>query len=1325
MNITKKVISIFLTVCLLVSVAIVGVVPVSAESNESPYTQDTVQGSAILHCFCWSYDTIRQNLPQIKAAGYSAIQTSPVQPPKDYDSSWTDTSGQWWKLYQPLDLAVTDGNYGSWLGTKAQFTQMCSEAENYGIKVIVDIVANHLANNGSVGNDAFINYLNSGVNNDLKNSDYFFDNVGGVSSDSRYQMTHGHLGMPELNTANSVIQNKVLNLMKECVDCGADGFRFDTAKHIELPTDDDYTKSDFWPTVINGINNYKSGLYIYGEILGDAYSKDINRAYTQYMDLTEDYTCYRAREAVKNQNGNQLHESYYRKGISADQAVMWAESHDTYMNNDGDSKYDTNDTIVKTWAMINSRAETTSLYFVRPGSMGTAGSDTTWKSTPVVESNKFKNIFEGQSEYLSYSGKVAYNERGNKGMVIVNTDTNNSSVSLPVHKLADGTYLDHVTNTNFTVSGGVISGTVDSSGVAVIYNEGDTAEPHIEADTLYMKPERSSWTQGIERYAMYVFNNSTNAWVSMTDTDNDGIYEADVPEGTWTGVIFCRMNGSTTDNNWDNKWNQTVDLLPTGDNNLFTVTDKDSNDDTKYTGTWSVHSTAQSTTAEPTTVVPTPTTAEPTTPSSDTYTIYAINNANWSKVSVHYWGDGETNWPGADMTSISGTKVYSFEVPKNVSGIVFTNGASSSTKQTGDITTGIADGATWTIGSASSNNYPVSAAPDYYLVGTMNNWTNNANYKFTLVPSDSGKLEYKLSGIQLAANAEFKVHSSSGRWYPNSSEDGNYTVQGSYTYDIYFRPNKDGGNDWYCNYFYLANVTPYTIKWYDGNGELLETDTVTHGETPVYSGDTPTKTPDDSYSYEFNNSWSPQIAPATADADYYAQFDRSEHNWSVKKEVWTPEKESTIEDPNTLPACELTLRCADCDKVITVDANVSLISYDPPGCLESGTADYTASANGVSVSGTYYINATGHTYGQPAWQWAEDHKSATATFTCSANDDTQTVTTNDITIDYQSDKTVYTAYATFNGTEYSNSDVADAKLFAGHSLTLEGDIGVNFFINVSEEQVNSGVTVDFAWVVNGVTKTSQYKIDKTKDYVKNHRYKASCYVAAAEMTYDINASVTINEEHCEETNTYTVKRYADKILTDQRFINNYTSIYGVDKYNKLNTLVKSLLDYGTRAQIVFDRTAPGLANGGTYYLTNSVVADDINVSVDDMKSNLSKYGLEYVGSTVIYMTESTLRHYYKIVDTDLFNSYKNNTLMDEEKISYCNGENNTIYYDVKNIAAYNMDISHTLTIGSNSYSYSVLTYLKKAISSTKTTENTKELCKAAYRYYTASKEYFG
>ena len=638
MKSVKKILCVLLTLTMVVSCVTVGSIQSSAVLDESAVgesqsglAQDTVQGSAILHCFCWSYDTIKSKLPEIAAAGYTAIQTSPVQPPKDYDASYTSTKDNWWKLYQPLDLAMTDGEthkaknntdvtYNSWLGTKSQFKDMCTEAESYGIKVIVDIVSNHIAASGGQtggiqnnGTPYYPTYVNENAESFFQNSEVYYPNIGSNSDSSRYQQTHGHLGMPELNTSRSDVQQKVLSLMKECVDCGADGFRFDTAKHIELPDDPDYTsngntyvtKSDFWPTIINGINEYKDGLYIYGEILGDACSKEINKKYVEYMDLTDDNSCYIVRHGVKDNDAGRLSSSYYQKEINADQAVLWAESHDTFMNNDGDTKNDSVDTIVKTWAMVNSRASATSLFFVRPGerngnewtgTMGEAGTDT-WQSKPVVESNKFKNLFADKSEYLSYNSSynAAYNERGTTGVVITKAD-GAGYVKLKVNKISNGVYTDHVTGNKFTVANGYIIGTVGDSGVAVIYNYDDSNNSAIKAKTLYLNPARESWKKDDPRFAFYVFNNSTgtNAWISMTDPDGDGIYEGNVPDGAWEGVIFCRMNGTTTENNWGNKWNQTVDLVPEGYQDTFMIsiaTSGHTDSNGNYYGTWSTKNT--------------------------------------------------------------------------------------------------------------------------------------------------------------------------------------------------------------------------------------------------------------------------------------------------------------------------------------------------------------------------------------------------------------------------------------------------------------------------------------------------------------------------------------------------------------------------------------------------------------------------------------------------------------------------------------------------------------------------------------------------------------
>ena len=81
--------------------------------------------------------------------------------------------------------------------------------------------------------------------------------------------------------------------------------------------------------------------------------------------------------------------------------------------------------------------------------------------------------------------------------------------------------------------------------------------------TIYLKPN-SNWLEADARFAAYFFGNG-EVWINMTDADGDGTYECDVPVG-FGNVIFTRMNPGTSDNNWDNKWNQTVDLnVPTGD----------------------------------------------------------------------------------------------------------------------------------------------------------------------------------------------------------------------------------------------------------------------------------------------------------------------------------------------------------------------------------------------------------------------------------------------------------------------------------------------------------------------------------------------------------------------------------------------------------------------------------------------------------------------------------------------------------------------------------------------------------------------------------------
>ena len=85
---------------------------------------------------------------------------------------------------------------------------------------------------------------------------------------------------------------------------------------------------------------------------------------------------------------------------------------------------------------------------------------------------------------------------------------------------------------------------------------------------VYLKPN-SNWTKDNARFAVYCFNSTSNLWVSMTSTslgDESGYYVSEVDNFTYSTIIFCRMNPSTTENNWDNKWNQSANItMPQAD----------------------------------------------------------------------------------------------------------------------------------------------------------------------------------------------------------------------------------------------------------------------------------------------------------------------------------------------------------------------------------------------------------------------------------------------------------------------------------------------------------------------------------------------------------------------------------------------------------------------------------------------------------------------------------------------------------------------------------------------------------------------------------------
>lgn len=632
----KKIASLVVASALLTS-SFAAITSVNAAEVDSAQTasadstlRDKVGDGVMLHAFNWSYNTIKENLPAIAAAGYTTVQTSPVQQPKDYSTSG-DVTGQWWKLYQPISFHIAEQ---SWLGTKDDLKSLCDEADKYGIKIICDIVSNHIANADETRPDTVSNQVKKYEPDFYKKRRTYTRTYKGNASDSSVQaVVQGHVSnCPDLVTNDTAVQTYIINLLKECIDCGVDGFRFDAAKHIETEDDGEYA-SDYWKNITSSASSYytqKTGddLYIYGEILNNCGADRSYSSYTKYINVTDNRTGDAVLYNVSKGKASTATNATYKSGVAASNAVLWAESHDTYEGNSGSSGYSntssvSDEDVVKAWAIVASRKDSTALFFARPGTalMGGVSTDTTYKSTVVSEINKFHNLFVGQSEKLGSSGNIAYVARGTSGIVLSNCKGTNASVSISGTGLADGKYTDTVSGAEFTVANGVLTGSIGKTGVAVVYNGTTTPKAINSVESGSFRGDTMTLTLGLE--------NATSGTYCLDDST----------PVKFTGTTSIRIGS-------DYKPGETITLTVTATDGV-----KTSSMVYKYT-----KSTAQE---------------------SGVYVFFnPATQKGWSAPYQVYIYDETTNkgtvyknanWPGEAMTLDPATGYYYYEVPKSSS----------------------------------------------------------------------------------------------------------------------------------------------------------------------------------------------------------------------------------------------------------------------------------------------------------------------------------------------------------------------------------------------------------------------------------------------------------------------------------------------------------------------------------------------------------------------------------------------------------------------------------------------------------------------------------
>lgn len=455
----------------------------SPDSYVEKLPEKTSDG-AILHAFCWTFNDIKHNLPYIANAGFKSVQTSPVQTPKSNGSSW-------WAFYQPLSFNIAEE---SSLGTKEELVSLCEEADKYNISIIVDVVFNHMA---STDNEALepdgtpvvsplVEQYEKEIydlRNDPTNPTFHHNkNAKGSGSETQY---YAFSVLPDLNTSHPLVQERSLSFLKECIDAGIDGFRFDAAKHIETPDDPDYP-SDFWPNTLGVAKEYYKSknpgkeLFAYGEVLGGCTGRDVS-VYTKYMKVTETSYGDAVSSGVSGRSAKTSANAKYGKDIGADKLITWIESHDTYVTDDNPWS---DPFMERAWAILGSRKDTQGLFLARTDEANSVGIIASYhfKSEAIGAVNRFHNRFIGGEEYQSYDGTIYYNELvlGEDKGAVISAFNNESKVVIDFQKLGTGVYYDQITGKSVVVRDGHATIELDKSFVSVLTKSKNQPRPSFE-----------------------------------------------------------------------------------------------------------------------------------------------------------------------------------------------------------------------------------------------------------------------------------------------------------------------------------------------------------------------------------------------------------------------------------------------------------------------------------------------------------------------------------------------------------------------------------------------------------------------------------------------------------------------------------------------------------------------------------------------------------------------------------------------------------------------------------------------------------------------------
>ena len=286
-------------------------------------------------------------------------------------------------------------------------------------------------------------------------------------------------------------------------------------------------------------------------------------------------------------------------------------------------------------------------------------------------------------------------------------------------------------------------------------------------------------------------------------------------------------------------------------------------------------------------------------------------------------------------------------------------------------------------------------------------------------------------------------------------------------------------------------------------------------------------------------------------------------------------------------------------------------------------------------------------------------------------------------------------------------DKVGARL-AGYTLSLEGDIALNFYMELDDKLVNSGAYMRFTVPSGSDPFILDVPVSKAvKDEIDGEIYYVfKCNVAAKEMSSDIKAQM-INGDIEGKEYTYSVRDYAEYMLAHPES----------EKYSNAAELVKAMLNYGAYSQIYLQHNTDDLANSALSEhdkVLGEITADEIGKS--SFESDLPER-VEFIGSSLSLQSTTTLKLYFRSED-------ELNLSCDSGTIE-TSSEGDIHMISISGIAAKKLGDGITVTINSGSISYSPMDYCRGVLKVESHEREFKDIVKAIYRYWQAAENYTG